>query len=141
MTERCQSCFYLSADGKFCDYYGCTGRLRTRRLPGGSVYCEPPERCSLYKPRNLSEKQRPILLGKAPVRERERVRQRDAAMLQLYQAGKNDREIAAELSCGKTTVLTWRKKVGLISQKEAGKKETPPPGTALPGDGKTSRNG
>lgn len=74
--------------------------------------------CLVYKPSTGRHPMRRYIPGVRKARDDDRIRQRDAAMFALYEQGMNDYQIAAELSCGPTTVRTWRYKTGLPTQKE-----------------------
>jgi len=108
IQERCQDCYYFSTNTITCDYCHIAGHTR-----GG-----PISECMVFRPKDKPHPMRGYMPGAKKQRDRDRISLRDAAMLELYNQGYTDRAIAAELSCGCTTVRNWRHQTGLCSQKE-----------------------
>ena len=104
-----KDCYYYGKSIDSCDFYLITGVRRG---------CSPDD-CTRY----LKDKRKntlPLNLARSAKAENCRVRRHQ--MLVLYNSGKNDREIAAEMGCHKHTVQMWRKHNGLVSQTERQKK-------------------
>lgn len=112
--SKCYHCDFGDRVTGGCNYFLVTGRHRT---------C-PAENCDCFEERKSKHSwghRQPKSPNPKP--KNERIRHRNAAMMELYNEGLSDSAIAAELGCAPVTVRQWRWSVGLPSQLERKKKE------------------
>jgi hypothetical protein len=112
--SRCYHCDFGDRVTGGCNYFLATGRRRTG----------PVEDCDCFEERK-SKRSWMQYKKKAPGPKpsNEKIRHRNAAMMELYNEGLSDIAIAAELGCAPVTVRQWRWSIGLPSQLERKKKE------------------
>ncbi len=80
LARACKGCIY-QACGRYCDYIGIVGHRRP---------CPPGSRCTVKTTRDRRKK-----IDYAAIRH-------------LYKQKKTDKEIAATVGCGVSTVARWR---------------------------------
>lgn len=100
-ATKCRGCFYFGYRTRTCDYILLTGQRRgcpvdacDKRVPNKSVQAL----VKFYDGGELPEK--------------------DRLLLQLYEQGLNDSQIAELVGESRKLVCRWRLKMGLPSQKE-----------------------
>lgn len=105
---KCMTCKY--APTGVCDYAAITRHCRIK-------ICPPGDECTVYSPApGQKAPERPLNYGakRKPTAQDYRWRQ----MRELYDQGLNDKEIAAEMGCGRTTVQRWRHSESLAPIKQ-----------------------
>lgn len=112
--NKCYHCNFGDRVTGGCNYYMATGRHRTG----------PVESCDCFEERKNNHPWGQYKTkAPGPNPRNEKIRHRDAAMVELYNEGLSDNAIAEELGCAPATVRRWRWLNGLPSQLERKKKE------------------
>lgn len=107
-SEKCLSCRYIQSG--YCDYASITGHCRIK-------ICPPGDKCTVYEPAPGQKAPESLPLDgakKTPTAQDYRWRQ----MRELYEQGLNDKEIASEMGCSRTTVRQWRHSESLAPVKQ-----------------------
>jgi DNA-binding CsgD family transcriptional regulator len=107
MKSKCRGCLYYGHRTDTCDFYLITGERRG---------C-PVEGCTRYVPGKSVARLAKFFAGTGDLPEADR------RMLELYEQGLSDKEIAASIGRSRQLVGHWRRKMGLPSQLELSEEE------------------
>lgn len=101
--RRCDTCLYQDRHTCTCDFYLMTGQRRK----------SPVEDCERWNARNGRNHVPHIVVAKEPAKKQEKPTKRQLRwqkMRDLYDAGKNDSEIAREVGLTSAAVGIWRRR-------------------------------
>lgn len=123
LAKHCYKCGYIGkiAGSVCCEYCVVTGHTRgSKKDENGILRPIPASECTHWKDGKQTDKPKDfIFAGKERKSTTEsRLENLYAQIQQLYTDGLNDREIAEELRCSKTTVRRWRQRNNAPSQVE-----------------------
>ena len=124
LAKHCRKCGYIGrmAGELCCEYCVVTGHIRgAKKDDKGILRPIPASECTHWNEGKKQDRPRDfIFAGKEKKSKTEnRLKNLYAQIEKLYEEGLNDREIAEELRCSKTTVRRWRQRNNAPSQTEA----------------------